>query len=95
MSNSSIVRPGFFMETFEGMTGSFAVGVMKNGMKKDAKLQLVVRHQISPLVSGNLTTSIHTLRRPWMTLVRLRRVFSGYGHVSPTSSHRADNSAES
>ncbi|KAG5352465.1 hypothetical protein C0989_002175 [Termitomyces sp. Mn162] len=39
--NWTILRPGFFMENFEGTIGSITVGVLKAGLKPDTTVQLI------------------------------------------------------
>lgn len=39
----SFVRPGFFMENFDGTIGSITTTVLRTGLKKDTKLQMIVR----------------------------------------------------
>lgn len=38
----SIIRPGFFMENFDGLLGAIAVSGMRAGLNKDTTLNLVV-----------------------------------------------------
>ncbi|KAG6872568.1 hypothetical protein C0995_008841 [Termitomyces sp. Mi166 len=44
--NWTILRPGFFMENFEGTIGSITVGVLKAGLKPDTTVQLVAADDI-------------------------------------------------
>jgi hypothetical protein len=37
-----ILRPGFFMENFDGFIGSIAVSVLKRGLGKETKIGLIV-----------------------------------------------------
>jgi hypothetical protein len=37
-----ILRPGFFMENYEGTIGSITVAVLKEGLKPSTTLQLIV-----------------------------------------------------
>ena len=39
----TILRPAFFMENFDGTLGRVTLSVLRVGLKKDTKLQLVVR----------------------------------------------------
>lgn len=50
MRSFSIIRPGFFMENFDGFLGSIAVSGMRAGLSKDTTLNLVV--SLSPMSSG-------------------------------------------
>lgn len=38
----SILRPGFFMENYDGFIGAITVSVLKSGLKPDTTVQLVV-----------------------------------------------------
>ena len=38
-----ILRPAFFMENFDGAIGSITTTVLRIGLKKETKLQLIVR----------------------------------------------------
>lgn len=38
------LRPAFFMENFDGTIGSITATVLRTGLKKDTKLQLIVCH---------------------------------------------------
>ena len=40
-----IIRPGFFMENFEGSLGSITFGVLKAGLKPSTTIQLIVRRR--------------------------------------------------
>lgn len=40
--SNSIIRPGFFMENFDGFLGAIAVSGMRAGLNKDTTLNLVV-----------------------------------------------------
>lgn len=46
----SIIRPGFFMENFDGFLGAIAVSGMRAGLNKDTTLNLVV--SLSQMSSG-------------------------------------------
>lgn len=50
----TFVRPAFFMENFDGAIGSITTTVLKVGLKKDTKLQLIVRSLW--IVSSELAT---------------------------------------
>ena len=39
---NSIIRPGFFMENFDGFIGAIAVSGMRAGLGKDTTINLVV-----------------------------------------------------
>ena len=39
----TILRPAFFMENFDGAIGSITTTVLRIGLKKETKLQLIVR----------------------------------------------------
>lgn len=42
MKHCSIVRPGFFMENFDGFMGSLAVAILSQGLRKETDIALVV-----------------------------------------------------
>ncbi|KAL0960668.1 hypothetical protein HGRIS_005697 [Hohenbuehelia grisea] len=42
----TIIRPGFFMENYEGTIGSITVAVLKAGLKADTALQLILSNFI-------------------------------------------------
>lgn len=42
MKSHSIIRPGFFMENFDGFLGAIAVSGMRAGLNRDTTLNLVV-----------------------------------------------------
>ncbi|KAG6815702.1 hypothetical protein H0H87_012086 [Tephrocybe sp. NHM501043] len=50
--NWTILRPGFFMENFEGIIGSFAVGALKLGLKPDTTIQLIAVEDIGHVASA-------------------------------------------
>lgn len=37
MGHRSIVRPGFFMENFDGFMGSLAVAILSQGLRKETE----------------------------------------------------------
>ncbi|CAK5266301.1 unnamed protein product [Mycena citricolor] len=48
----TILRPGFFMENYDGTIGSIAVGVMKKGLKPDTTNQLVAVEDIGRVAAA-------------------------------------------
>ncbi|KAJ6536650.1 hypothetical protein B0H10DRAFT_2257798, partial [Mycena sp. CBHHK59/15] len=48
----TILRPGFFMENYDGTIGSVAVGVLKNGLKPTTTNQLVVSYDIGHVAAA-------------------------------------------
>ncbi|KAK3313655.1 hypothetical protein B0H66DRAFT_606910 [Apodospora peruviana] len=50
--NWIIVRPGFFMENFDGFLGSVAVNVLGLGLSKDATVALIASKDIGNVVAG-------------------------------------------
>lgn len=41
--SSRILRPGFFMENFDGTIGKITAAVLRSGLRPNTQLQLVVR----------------------------------------------------
>ncbi|KAJ0122043.1 hypothetical protein J7T55_002554 [Diaporthe amygdali] len=52
--NWIIIRPGFFMENFDGLVGALAVSVMRAGLGKDTTLNLVASDDIGRVAAGVL-----------------------------------------
>ncbi|KAG6917043.1 hypothetical protein DXG01_004095 [Tephrocybe rancida] len=55
----TILRPGFFMENFEGSIGSIAVGTLKAGLKPETTLQLIAPERYASqvlVVVGDIST---------------------------------------
>ncbi|PTB68582.1 NAD(P)-binding protein [Trichoderma citrinoviride] len=50
--NWTIVRPGFFMENFEGFMGSLAVGILSQGLRKETDITLVASEDIGKVAAG-------------------------------------------
>ncbi|KAL7808145.1 NAD(P)-binding protein [Trichoderma gracile] len=50
--NWTIVRPGFFMENFEGFMGSLAVGVLSQGLRQETDIALVASEDIGKVAAG-------------------------------------------
>ncbi|OTA07694.1 hypothetical protein A9Z42_0086060 [Trichoderma parareesei] len=50
----SIVRPGFFMENFDGFMGSLAVGVLSQGLGNETDIALVASEDIGKVAAGVL-----------------------------------------
>ncbi|KAF5376279.1 hypothetical protein D9615_008517 [Tricholomella constricta] len=48
----TILRPGFFMENFDGTIGSITAGVLKAGLKPATTIQLVAAEDIGHVVAG-------------------------------------------
>ncbi|EIW87063.1 NAD(P)-binding protein [Coniophora puteana RWD-64-598 SS2] len=48
----TIMRPGFFLENYEGFIGSITVAVMKNGLKKDTSLAVITSEDIGKVAAG-------------------------------------------
>jgi hypothetical protein len=42
MRHYRLVRPGFFMENFDGFMGSLAVAILSQGLRKETDIALVV-----------------------------------------------------
>ncbi|PGH13720.1 hypothetical protein AJ80_06225 [Polytolypa hystricis UAMH7299] len=47
-----IVRPGFFMENFDGFISSIGVGVFKSALNPDIKLALIASEDIGEVIAG-------------------------------------------
>ncbi|KAK5994956.1 hypothetical protein PT974_03345 [Cladobotryum mycophilum] len=50
--NWIIVRPGFFMENFDGFVGSLAVSMLSNGLRKETNIALVATEDIGKVSAG-------------------------------------------
>ncbi|KAL7795966.1 hypothetical protein V8C37DRAFT_16835 [Trichoderma ceciliae] len=50
--NWTIVRPGFFMENFDGFMGSLAVGILSKGLRKETDIALVASEDIGKVAAG-------------------------------------------
>ncbi|KAM0249500.1 hypothetical protein ACHAQJ_009048 [Trichoderma viride] len=50
--NWSIVRPGFFMENFDGFMGSLAVAILSQGLRKETDITLVASEDIGKVAAG-------------------------------------------
>ncbi|KAF5372727.1 hypothetical protein D9757_011639 [Collybiopsis confluens] len=50
----SILRPGFFMENYEGAIGSITVSVLKTGLQTDTTIQLIAVDDIGQVAAGVL-----------------------------------------
>ncbi|KAK0448593.1 NAD(P)-binding protein [Armillaria borealis] len=48
----TILRPGFFMENYEGIVGAITVSVLKAGLPKDTTIQLVCVDDIGHVAAG-------------------------------------------
>ncbi|KAJ7731941.1 NAD(P)-binding protein [Mycena maculata] len=48
----TILRPGFFMENYDGMVGSVAVGVLKKGLRPETTNQLVATEDIGHVAAA-------------------------------------------
>ncbi|KIK51682.1 hypothetical protein GYMLUDRAFT_181148 [Collybiopsis luxurians FD-317 M1] len=48
----TILRPGFFMENYEGVIGSITVGVLKTGLQPATTIQLVAIDDIGHVAAG-------------------------------------------
>jgi hypothetical protein len=42
MSTSSVLRPGFFLENFDGFIGSITASVLKKGLKPETEVGFIV-----------------------------------------------------
>jgi hypothetical protein len=73
-----ILRPGFFMENYDGKIGSIAVGVLKKGLKPTTTSQLVVSNFSMPITQ---TYAQQNYRQPKI-LDTLQRPFSRCGSLS-------------
>ncbi|KAL7949485.1 hypothetical protein V8C42DRAFT_311034 [Trichoderma barbatum] len=50
--NWTIVRPGFFMENFDGFVGSLAVAILSQGLRKETDITLVAVEDIGKVAAG-------------------------------------------
>ncbi|KAL6864018.1 NAD(P)-binding protein [Trichoderma novae-zelandiae] len=50
--NWTIIRPGFFMENFDGFMGSLAVGILSQGLRKETDIALVASEDIGKVAAG-------------------------------------------
>ncbi|KAL6892417.1 hypothetical protein HDV57DRAFT_180070 [Trichoderma longibrachiatum] len=50
--NWTIIRPGFFMENFDGFMGSLAVSVLSQGLNPETDLALVASEDIGKVAAG-------------------------------------------
>ncbi|QYS97510.1 NmrA domain-containing protein [Trichoderma simmonsii] len=50
--NWTIVRPGFFMENFDGFMGSLAVAILSQGLRKETDIALVASEDIGKVAAG-------------------------------------------
>ncbi|KAG6820506.1 hypothetical protein H0H93_016313 [Arthromyces matolae] len=63
--NWTILRPGFFMENFEGTIGSITAGVLKSGLKHDTTIQLVAVDDIGYVASAVFKVTKSTQHHPY------------------------------
>ncbi|UKZ75111.1 hypothetical protein TrVFT333_002783 [Trichoderma virens FT-333] len=50
--NWTIVRPGFFVENFDGFMGSLAVAILSQGLRKETNIALVASEDIGKVAAG-------------------------------------------